>query len=81
MNIITLDFETAYGGDLGFKTQTTEEYIRDKRFEVIGVAVQVNDGEPVWFSGTHSAMYSSSKSMTGGIPLRWRTTHHLTEPS
>jgi DNA polymerase len=57
MNIITLDFETAYGGDLGFKTQTTEEYIRDPRFEVIGVAVQVNDGEPVWFSGTHSAMY------------------------
>ena len=57
MNIITIDFETAYGGDLGFKTQTTEEYIRDKRFEVIGAAVQVNDGEPVWFSGSHSAMY------------------------
>ena len=53
MNIITIDFETAYGGDLGFKTQTTEEYIRDPRFEVIGAAVQVNDGEPVWFSGTH----------------------------
>jgi DNA polymerase len=57
MNIITLDFETAYGGDLGFAKQTTEEYIRDPRFEVIGVAVQVNDGEPVWFSGTHQAMY------------------------
>jgi len=57
MNIITIDFETAYGGDLGFAKQTTEEYIRDPRFEVIGVAVQVNDGEPVWFSGTHSAMY------------------------
>jgi DNA polymerase len=50
MNIITIDFETAYGGDLGFAKQTTEEYIRDPRFEVIGVAVQVNDGEPVWFS-------------------------------
>jgi DNA polymerase len=57
MNIITIDFETAYGGDLGFAKQTTEEYIRDPRFEVIGVAVQVNDGEPVWFSGTHSAVY------------------------
>jgi DNA polymerase len=57
MNIITIDFETAYGGDLGFAKQTTEEYIRDPRFEVIGVAVQVNDGEPVWFSGTHQAMY------------------------
>ena len=57
MNILTLDFETAYGGDLGFAKQTTEEYIRDPRFEVIGVAVQVNDGEPVWFSGDHQAMY------------------------
>jgi hypothetical protein len=57
MNIITIDFETAYGGDLGFAKQTTEEYIRDRRFEVIGVAVQVNDGEPVWFSGTHQKTY------------------------
>ena len=57
MNIIVLDFETAYGGDLGFAKQTTEEYIRDKRFEVIGVSVQVNDGEPVWFSGTHQKTY------------------------
>jgi DNA polymerase len=58
MNIITIDFETAYGGDLGFAKQTTEEYIRDKRFEVVGVAVQVNDGEPEWFSGTHQKLYS-----------------------
>jgi DNA polymerase len=52
MNIITVDMESAYGGDLGFKTQTTEEYVRDPRFEVIGVAVQINDGEPEWFSGS-----------------------------
>jgi hypothetical protein len=58
MNILTIDFETAYGGDLGFAKQTTEEYIRDPRFEVIGVAVQVNDGEPEWFSGTHQKLYS-----------------------
>jgi DNA polymerase len=57
MNIITIDFETAYGGDLGFAKQTTEEYIRDPRFEVIGVAVQVNDAEPVWFSGDAQELY------------------------
>lgn len=52
MSLITLDFETYYTDkDLGFRTQTTEEYIRDPRFEVIGVSVQVNDGSPVWFSG------------------------------
>jgi hypothetical protein len=39
MNIITLDFETYYSDSLGFRTQTTEEYIRDSRFEIIGVAV------------------------------------------
>ena len=57
MNILTIDFETAYGGALGFAKQTTEEYIRDPRFEVIGVAVQVNDGEPVWFSGSHQELH------------------------
>lgn len=31
---------------------TTEQYIRDPQFEVIGVAVKVNDGETEWFSGT-----------------------------
>lgn len=52
MSLITLDFETYYTDkDLGFRTQTTEEYIRDPRFEVIGVSVQVNDGSPNWFSG------------------------------
>ena len=52
MNILTIDFETYYAKDYGLGKMTTEEYIRDPRFEVIGVAVQVNDGEPVWFSGT-----------------------------
>ena len=52
MNIVTIDFETAYGGDLGFAKQTTEEYVRDPRFEVIGVAVQVEDKPPEWFSGS-----------------------------
>jgi DNA polymerase len=31
---------------------TTEEYIRDKRFETIGVAVKVDDQPAVWVSGT-----------------------------
>ena len=54
MNIITIDFETYYGKDLGFKTHTTEEYVRHDDFEVIGVAVAVNDEEPSWFSGPAS---------------------------
>ena len=51
MKLITLDFETYYTTkDLGFKTQTTEEYVRDPRFEVIGVAVKVNDEPTQWCS-------------------------------
>jgi DNA polymerase len=55
MPLITLDFETFYDSKikLGFKHQTTEEYVRDKRFEVIGVAVKVDDGETVWHTGSH----------------------------
>jgi DNA polymerase len=51
MKLITIDFETYYTTkDLGFKTQTTEEYVRDPRFEVIGVAVKVNDEPTQWCS-------------------------------
>jgi DNA polymerase len=55
MNLITIDFETYYDSKikLGFKHQTTEEYIRDKRFEVIGVGTKVNDSKTEWFSGSH----------------------------
>ena len=45
--LVTIDFETFYDDDVGFKKQTTEEYIRDPRFEVIGVGIKVNDEEPL----------------------------------
>ncbi len=54
MNIICLDFESFYGDDLGFKKQTNEEYVRDPRFEVIGVAVKVNQDATIWHTGTHA---------------------------
>ena len=55
MKLITLDFETFYDNKikLGFKYQTTEEYVRDSRFEVIGVGVKVDDELETWFSGSH----------------------------
>ncbi len=52
MNIITCDFETMYDKDYSLSKMQTDAYVLDKRFEVIGVAVSVNDEEPVWFSGT-----------------------------
>lgn len=53
MSFITLDFETYYDKAFSLSKLTTEEYIRDKRFEVIGVAIAVDDSKPEWFSGTH----------------------------
>lgn len=58
MKIITLDFETYYAKGLGFKTQTTEEYVRDRRFEVIGVGVKVGDEPSTWFSGTKAEIHN-----------------------
>ncbi len=48
MSFITLDFETYYANDLGFRTQTNEEYLNDPRFEVIGVGIKVDDGPTKW---------------------------------
>lgn len=51
-NLITIDFETYYDKEYGLKKFTTEQYIRDEKFEVIGVAV--NDGTTTyWNTGTH----------------------------
>jgi len=40
MNLLAIDFETYYAKDYSLSKLTTEEYIRDPRFEVIGVAGQ-----------------------------------------
>lgn len=53
MNLITIDFETYYSREYSLSKMTTEEYIRSPFFEVIGVAVKVNDNPTEWASGTH----------------------------
>jgi DNA polymerase I-like protein with 3'-5' exonuclease and polymerase domains len=52
MDLITLDFETFYDRDYSLSKMTTEEYIRDPRFEVVGIGVKVGKGETEWASGT-----------------------------
>jgi DNA polymerase len=51
MDIATIDFETYYDRDYSLSKMTTESYIRDKRFQVIGVAVKINNGKTEWYSG------------------------------
>jgi DNA polymerase len=55
MNVITIDFETYYDQAFSLSKLTTEEYIRDERFETIGVSVKVDEGEAQWFSGPKAA--------------------------
>jgi DNA polymerase I-like protein with 3'-5' exonuclease and polymerase domains len=84
MDLITLDFETYYDQDFSLRKLTTEAYIRDPRFEVVGVGVKLNDGETEWASGTHeqisrylhsfdwsNAMLLCHNTMFDGAILSW----------
>ena len=50
--MITIDFETYYSREYSLTRLTTEEYVRDHQFQVIGVAVKVNSEPAEWFSGS-----------------------------
>ena len=56
MDLITIDFETYYDKDFSLSKMTTEEYVRDPRFEVIGVGIKINNGDTEWASGTHEQL-------------------------
>jgi DNA polymerase len=85
MDLITIDFETYYDREFSLTKLTTEEYIRDEWFEVIGVGVKVNDGVVEWASGTESqlkdwllqfdwknSMALAHNAMFDGAILAWR---------
>ena len=53
MDVITIDFETYFDKtySLAHKSQTTESYVRDERFEVLGMGYSINGEDPVWLQG------------------------------
>jgi len=55
VSIVTVDFETYYAKDFSLSKMTTEEYINDPRFEVIGVGIKVDDEETTWHTGADVA--------------------------
>ena len=84
MDLITLDFETFYNKEYSLKKLTTEEYVRDPRFEVLGVAIKVNNRITEWASGTqeqlktflqrhdwNNAMVLAHNTMFDGAILSW----------
>jgi DNA polymerase I-like protein with 3'-5' exonuclease and polymerase domains len=89
MDLITLDFETYYSREYSLSKMTTEEYVRDPRFEVIGVGVKVNSAETEWASGTHKqiedylhgfnwadSLVLAHNTMFDGAILSWRFDIH-----
>ena len=85
MDLITLDFETFYSKDFSLTKMTTEEYVRDPRFEIVGVGVKVNNGDIEWASGTHeelkeyldgfdwaNSMVLAHNTMFDGAILSWK---------
>lgn len=51
-DIAVIDYETFWSKDFSLSKLSVEEYIHDPRFEVIGVAVKINESPTRWFSGT-----------------------------
>ena len=49
MNRVVLDFETFYDREYSLSKITTEEYVRDERFEALGVAIKIDDGPAMWY--------------------------------
>ena len=60
MDIVTIDFETYYDTDYSLSKMTNEAYIRDPRFEVVGVSVKVNDHPSDWYSGADPGRFLRS---------------------
>ena len=88
MNIF-LDFETYYDtkSKYGLRTLSTQDYITDDRFEVIGVSIAINNGAPQWFTGAEVApalaampwdkttVVAHNNAFDAAI-LAWRFRHH-----
>jgi DNA polymerase len=66
MRLITLDFETYYDREYSLSKMTTEEYLNDPRFEVIGFGAKDGDGQRVWYSGSDEYIAEKIKTHNWG---------------
>lgn len=51
MRLLCIDFESFYADDYTLSKMTAEEYVRDNRFEIIGVSFAYLGEKPQWYSG------------------------------
>jgi len=69
LNLITIDFETFYDVGFSLSNLTTEEYIRDPKFQVVGFAIKIDDGKTKWYSGTHEELKAELDKIDWGNAL------------
>ena len=62
MSIVTVDFETYYAPDYSLSRMTTEEYVRDPRFQVIGYSIMEDGQAARWVTGTDREIELALKS-------------------
>jgi hypothetical protein len=81
--LITLDLETYYDREYSLSKMTTEAYVRDPRFEVIGISIQIDDEPPYWYPQPQvasalktidwsKALVVAQNTMFDGAILGWR---------
>lgn len=60
MQMIVIDYESFYCSKSGYTLSklTSEEYVRDKRFEVIGFSIAPLGHKPQWYSGDYEYLRS-----------------------
>lgn len=63
MDICTLDFESAYSQTYSLSKMTTQKYLDSHMFEVIGVAMKMNDEECISCSGDKTTIYDFLKTI------------------
>lgn len=73
MDIVTIDFETYYARDYSLSKMTTESYIRDERFQVIGMAIKYNDRPTRWYKGDEVGRLLSSVDFSNKFILAHNT--------
>lgn len=72
---VTIDVECFYDSEYSLSKMTAEEYIRDPRFEIIGLSVQPHGKTAKWFTGTHEEI----RQQLVGLPWHriWAIGHNM----
>lgn len=74
MRFITIDFETYYSQEYSLSKMTTENYVKDPRFQVMLVGIKINTDDRYWFSGTKAQVKKHLDSLD--LPHAMVLCHH-----